>query len=116
MEHAGGLPRVERWALKVTSRARRTSGCRARCCPASCASSRTFRAAHPAIYSVTPITRTEPDGGRPLSLQELNKEVVRQFYAALDAGNLDAMDQLVSADYIDHNPHLFRGSRQVGTG
>jgi predicted ester cyclase len=35
---------------------------------------------------------------------EANKAVVRRFYAELDAGNLDAMDDLVTDDYIDHNP------------
>ena len=33
-----------------------------------------------------------------------NKALVRQFYAALDAGNLDAMDELVAADFVDHDP------------
>lgn len=35
---------------------------------------------------------------------EDNKAVVRRFYAELDAGNLEAMDQLVSADFVDHDP------------
>lgn len=33
-----------------------------------------------------------------------NKALVRRFYAELDAGNLAAMDQLVSDDFIDHDP------------
>ena len=35
---------------------------------------------------------------------EENKALVRQFYAEIDAGNLDAMDELVAEDYLDHNP------------
>ena len=33
-----------------------------------------------------------------------NKALVRRFYAEIDAGNLDAMDELISPDYIDHRP------------
>jgi steroid delta-isomerase-like uncharacterized protein len=35
---------------------------------------------------------------------EANKELVRRFYEEIDKGNLDAMDELVAVDYIDHNP------------
>ena len=35
---------------------------------------------------------------------EANKALVRRFYAELDAGNLAAMDELVSADFVDHAP------------
>jgi predicted ester cyclase len=40
---------------------------------------------------------------------EDNKALVRRFYAAMDAGNLEAMDQLVADDYLDHNPPPFPG-------
>jgi steroid delta-isomerase-like uncharacterized protein len=33
-----------------------------------------------------------------------NKALVRRFYEALDAGDLDAMDELVAADFVDHDP------------
>jgi predicted ester cyclase len=33
-----------------------------------------------------------------------NKELVRRFYAEIDAGNIDAMDDLVAEDYLDHHP------------
>ena len=33
-----------------------------------------------------------------------NKALVRRFYAAIDAGDVDAMDDLVAEDYLDHNP------------
>ncbi|RXZ72762.1 ester cyclase [Agromyces albus] len=33
-----------------------------------------------------------------------NKALVRRFYAEIDAGNIDAMDELVAEDYLDHNP------------
>jgi len=44
---------------------------------------------------------------------EENKALVRRFYAEIDKGNLDAMDELVAEDYIDHNPPPFPG---LGTG
>src|SRR4051794_5765090 len=36
-----------------------------------------------------------------------NKRLVRRFYEAIDAGNLDAMDELVAEDYVDHSPPPF---------
>jgi predicted ester cyclase len=44
---------------------------------------------------------------------EENKALVRRFYAEIDAGNLDAMDELVAEDYLDHSPPPFPG---LGTG
>ncbi len=35
---------------------------------------------------------------------EENKALVRRFYEEIDRGNLEAMDELVAEDYIDHNP------------
>src|ERR1041384_6897251 len=35
---------------------------------------------------------------------EDNKALVRRFYAEIDKGNLEAMDELVAEDYLDHNP------------
>jgi steroid delta-isomerase-like uncharacterized protein len=35
---------------------------------------------------------------------EENKALVRRFYEEIDKGNLDAMDELVAEDYVDHNP------------
>lgn len=40
---------------------------------------------------------------------EQNKALVRRFYAEIDKGNLDAMDELVAENYIDHNPPPFPG-------
>jgi predicted ester cyclase len=40
---------------------------------------------------------------------EENKALVRQFYAEIDAGNIDAMDELVAENYVDHNPAPFPG-------
>jgi ketosteroid isomerase-like protein len=40
---------------------------------------------------------------------EENKALVRRFYAEMDAGNIDAMDELVAEDYVDHNPPPFPG-------
>ncbi|MEV6256688.1 ester cyclase [Nocardia sp. NPDC051911] len=44
---------------------------------------------------------------------ETNKALVRRFYREIDAGNIDAMDDLVAEDYIDHSPPPFPG---IGTG
>ena len=35
---------------------------------------------------------------------EENKALVRRFYEEIDRGNLDAMDELVAEDYLDHSP------------
>ncbi len=40
---------------------------------------------------------------------EENKALVRRFYEEIDKGNLEAMDELVADDYIDHNPPPFPG-------
>jgi len=40
---------------------------------------------------------------------EENKRLVRRFYEEIDKGNLDAMDELVDENYIDHNPPPFPG-------
>jgi steroid delta-isomerase-like uncharacterized protein len=40
---------------------------------------------------------------------EANKKLVRRFYEEIDKGNLDAMDELVAEDYIDHSPPPFPG-------
>ena len=41
--------------------------------------------------------------------EENNKALVRRFYEEIDKGNLNAMDELVAEDYIDHNPPPFPG-------
>ncbi len=40
---------------------------------------------------------------------ESNKSLVRRFYEEIDKGNLDAMDELVAVDYVDHSPPPFPG-------
>ncbi len=39
-----------------------------------------------------------------MGVQDDNKALVRRFYAEIDAGNLDAMDELVAPDFVDHDP------------
>ncbi|WP_058043513.1 ester cyclase [Streptomyces roseifaciens] len=46
-------------------------------------------------------------------LIEENKQLVRRFYAAIDNGDVDAFDELVAEDYLDHSPPPFPG---FGTG
>lgn len=38
---------------------------------------------------------------------EENKALVRRFYQEIDRGNVEAMDELVAKDYIDHSPPPF---------
>lgn len=40
---------------------------------------------------------------------EDNKVLVRRFYEEIDRGNIDALDELVAEEYIDHNPPPFPG-------
>ena len=40
---------------------------------------------------------------------EGNKALVRRCYEQIDKSNLDAMDDLVAEDYLDHNPPPFPG-------
>jgi len=35
---------------------------------------------------------------------EENKALVRRFYAEIDKGNIDAMDELVAENYLNHHP------------
>ncbi|MFI6151014.1 ester cyclase [Streptomyces sp. NPDC051109] len=44
---------------------------------------------------------------------EENKRLVRRFYAEIDKGNVEAMDELVAEDYQDHSPPPFPG---LGSG
>lgn len=39
---------------------------------------------------------------------EENKALVRRFCEEIDKGNIDAMDELVAEDYVDHSPPPFR--------
>ena len=52
---------------------------------------------------------------------EENKALVRRWFQEIDSGNADALDTLVSPDYIDHNPPIpglpsgVEGLRQANT-
>jgi predicted SnoaL-like aldol condensation-catalyzing enzyme len=39
-----------------------------------------------------------------MGAQDDNKALVRRFYAEIDAGNLEAMDELVAPGFVDHDP------------
>lgn len=43
------------------------------------------------------------------SREEKNKAIIRRFYEEIDKGNLEAMDELVAEDYLDHSPPPFPG-------
>ena len=38
---------------------------------------------------------------------DVNKALVRRFYAEIDKGNIGILDELVAEDYLDHNPLPF---------
>ncbi|HEY3209653.1 MAG TPA: ester cyclase [Actinomycetota bacterium] len=44
-----------------------------------------------------------------MSSLEENKKLIRRFYEEIDKGNIDAMDELVAEDYINHDPPPFPG-------
>ena len=44
-----------------------------------------------------------------MTTQESNKALIQMFYEEIDKGNLAAMDELVSEDYINHHPPPFPG-------
>jgi predicted ester cyclase len=46
---------------------------------------------------------------RTIMSTESNKALVRRFYEEIDKGNIDAMDELVAENYLDHNPPPFPG-------
>jgi steroid delta-isomerase-like uncharacterized protein len=47
--------------------------------------------------------------GRHMSDEEQNKALIRRFYEEIDKGNIDAMDELVTEDYANHDPPPFPG-------
>lgn len=44
-----------------------------------------------------------------MSSLEQNKALVRRFYEEIDKGNIDAMDDLVVENYVNHDPPPFPG-------
>ena len=44
-----------------------------------------------------------------MATEEDNKALVTRFYEEIDKGNIDAMDELVAEDYINHDPPPFPG-------
>ena len=44
---------------------------------------------------------------------EANKALVRRLYEVLDSGDVDALDEIMSEEYIDHSPPPFPG---LGSG
>jgi len=45
---------------------------------------------------------------------EANKDVVRRAYQVYVTGDLEALDELVAADYVDHNPVPGQGAGLAG--
>lgn len=50
-----------------------------------------------------------------MSVEEDDKALIRRFYRKIDASNIDAMDELVAEDYLNHDPPPFPGLAP-GTG
>jgi steroid delta-isomerase-like uncharacterized protein len=44
-----------------------------------------------------------------MSMEDENKALVRRFYEEIDRGHIDAMDELVAEEYINHDPPPFPG-------
>lgn len=44
-----------------------------------------------------------------MSQESANKALIRRFYEEIDRGNLEAMDELVAEDYLNHDPPAFPG-------
>ena len=40
-----------------------------------------------------------------MSIEE-NKAIVLRYFAEMDLGNIDIIDELIAEDYVDHNPAL----------
>lgn len=51
-----------------------------------------------------------------MSRSEDNKKLIRRFYEDIDAGILDAMDELVAEDYMNHDPPPFPGPQPGRAG
>lgn len=51
-----------------------------------------------------------------MSLPEENKALIRRFYEEIDQGNIEAMDELVSEDYLNHDPPPFPGLAEGRAG
>ncbi len=49
------------------------------------------------------------------SLDE-NKALVRRFFQEMDRGNIDAIDELVAEDFVDHDPPPFPGLAEGRAG
>jgi steroid delta-isomerase-like uncharacterized protein len=53
--------------------------------------------------AMAPSPATPAAGGADVAA---NVELIRGYYAAVNAGNLDAFDELIAADAVDHNPSV----------
>lgn len=51
-----------------------------------------------------------------MSSSEDNKALIRRFYGEIDQGNIEAMDELVSEDYVNHDPLPFPGIAEGRAG
>ena len=51
-----------------------------------------------------------------MSIEE-NKAIVLRYFAEMDRGNIDIVDELIAEEYVDHNPALPGvGPGREGTG
>jgi ketosteroid isomerase-like protein len=45
---------------------------------------------------------------------DLNKDIVRRSYLVYATGNIDELDDVIAADYVDHNPIPGQGAGRDG--
>jgi steroid delta-isomerase-like uncharacterized protein len=51
-----------------------------------------------------------------MSTSDENRALIRRFYQEIDKGNIEAMDELVAEDYINHDPPPFPGLKPGWAG
>lgn len=65
------------------------------------------------MYELQDLDQHEEAEATAMGTLEENKALVRRLYEALDRGDVDALDEIVAEDYVDHSPPPFPG---LGSG
>ena len=58
-------------------------------------------------------TRVGKEERTPVSVDE-NKALVRRFFEAFDEGDLDAIEEMLAPDFVDHSPLPDQGPGREG--